>query len=133
MNRLTNITFYCCLALLLAANVGCRKKTSEQGNDEVVNNDTSISLEEQASKMGLDELKATVEKYKKAMQADKDKMQTLNKQFKSMELPGKMEEAEKIMVELERLNNSFSKNKMRFNLYYQQLRAKGGDITFPQP
>lgn len=114
------------LGLLLAAStmalVGCGKKADEKKDIGRVR--------AEAEKMSATQLNDMATKYKDAImakKADVEKMAARLKEIPVAELLG--EKAKQIKAEIDKLNGSISALKERFDVYYNKLKEKGGDVT----
>ncbi len=122
MKNIRNITLYCLLALCSLALTGCAKKADEK---------KPISeVEAEAEKMSPDELRSMALKYKEAImakRADVEKMTAELKKIPVTEMLG--EKAKGLKTDIDNLNESVSALKARFDIYYNTLKEKGGDVT----
>ena len=117
------ITFYCLLVLCSLTLLGCGKKAAE---------DNSISeVKAEADRMSIEELKAMAVKYQKEIIAQNSKIEKFADNFFSgIQASGKVgSEAKEMTDEIEALHNSISALTERFQIYYQKLKEKGGDLT----
>ena len=122
MKNLRNITLYCLLALLAAAMLGCGSKADE---------DKPISdVKAEAEKMNVDKLRDMAMAYKDAIVAKKADVAKITAKLKEIPLTEKFgEEAKGLTAEISDLNKSFSALKDRFQVYYDKLKAKDGDLS----
>jgi delta 1-pyrroline-5-carboxylate dehydrogenase len=132
----------CCLVLFLLTTFGCRKKggqtTSGTGTKapapaQAASVDTEKPVSEiqtQAQTMTVDSLKATALKYKEAIvakQADIEKLTAKIKEIPVAEALG--EEAKTLKADLATLETNLKALKDRFQVYYDTLKQKGGDVS----
>ena len=109
-------------ALLVLSLSGCGKKADE-----------SKPLSEvtaEANKMNVEQLKKTAMAYKDAITAKKADVEKLVSKLKDVpvaEMLGK--EAAGLKTDIENLNNSVSALRERFQIYYDKLKEKGGDVS----
>ncbi len=110
------------LALSMLFLFGCGKKADE--------NKPISEVQSEAEKMSVDDLKAMAMKYKDAIEAKKadiDKVTAKLKEIPVTEMLG--ENAKKLKADIDNLTKSLSALKERFQIYYDQLKAKGGDVS----
>ena len=122
MKNLRNITLYCLLALLAVALLGCGSKADE--------NKPISDVKAEAEKMDADQLRDMAMAYKDAIvakKADVDKITAKLKEIPLTEMLGK--EAKSIKADIDDLNKSASALKDRFQVYYNNLKAKDGDLS----
>ena len=108
---------FCCLALL-----GCGKKADESK--------PVSKVRAEAEKMNAEQLRKIAMKYKEAVlakSADVEKITAKLKEIPVTELLGN--EAKGLKTEIDNLNKSISALKDRFQIYYNKLKEKGGDLT----
>ncbi len=117
MNNVRNVTLWCLLVLVSLAVLGCGKKDEDKPVSDV---------KTEAKQMSTDELRAEAIKYKEAITAKKGELNKVMAKLKELPVTEiKDEDAKK----LEDLNRSISVLKEHFNVYYQELRKKGGDTS----
>ena len=113
-----------CCALVLCSLVlfGCGKKADES---------RPISeVKAEAEQMDVDELKAMAMKYKKAILAKEPEIRKLTDQLKDIPIAKKLgTEGKEIRDEISALNKSAAALKERFQVYYDKLKEKGGDLS----
>ncbi len=110
------------LVLSMLFLVGCGKKADE--------NKPISEVQAEAQKMSVDDLKAMAMKYKDAIEAKKadiDKITAKLKEIPVTEMLG--ENAKKLKADIDNLTKSLSALKERFQIYYDQLKAKGSDVS----
>jgi uncharacterized lipoprotein YehR (DUF1307 family) len=116
--------FSCLLAAALCLMLfGCGKK----GADETKPID---QIKAEVAKMDVAKIRSTALSYKDtivAKQADVAKVADQLKSIKPTELLG--EKAAELKAQLSKIENSISALKERFQIYYEKLREKGGDLT----
>ncbi len=122
MKNLRNITICCLLVLLVAALSGCGSKADE---------DKPISdVKAEAEKMDVDQLRDVAMQYKDALVAKKADVAEITAKLKEIPITEIMgEEAKNIKAEIDNLNKSASALKERFQVYYNNLKAKDGDLS----
>jgi hypothetical protein len=152
------IVVLCLLALSLCLVVGCNRKPTEekpQGTAEPQPQGTqtqtpqaappqtaqpqavSVDIQKpvaevqaEAQTMTVDDLKATALKYKEAIvnkQADVEKLFTKIKEIPITEALG--QEAKTLKTDLKSLETTVSALKERYQVYYNTLKEKGGDLS----
>ena len=114
------------LTLVLTVTVlglaGCDKKADE--------NKPLSKAQAEAEKMNPDQLKSMAMIYKDALVAKKtdiEKVMAKLKETPMNELPS--EDAKQLKQEVDNLNSSVKALKERFDIYYNKLREKGGDVS----
>jgi len=122
MKNLRNVTFYCLLALCALAVLGCGKKADE--------NKPISEVKAEAGKMSLDELRSMAMKYKKAITAKQADVEKLAAELKNIPIAKMLgEEAKELKSEIDNLNKSIAALKERFEIYYNKIKEKGGDVS----
>lgn len=116
-------TISCCLiALCLFFILGCGKKADET---------KPISeVKAEAEKMDTAGLRAMAMAYQKAITTktgDLEKLTAKLKNIPATEMLGN--EAKELKADIDNLNKSISALKERFEVYYQKLKEKGGDLS----
>ena len=121
MKNVTKITI-CLSALLIAVFVGCGKKADET---------KPISeVKAEAETMDVAKLKAMAEKYKEALMAKEGEVTKVMSKLKEIPLAEKIgQESEDLRAEIDGLAKSVSALKERFEVYYNKLKEKGGDVS----
>ncbi len=113
----------CCLLVLCPfAILGCGKKADE---------DKPLSeAKAEAEKMDKDGLRATAMTYKEAITAKKGEIEKLTAKLKDIPVTEMLgDEAKELKVDIDNLNKSISALRERFEVYYQKLKAEGGDLS----
>jgi lipase chaperone LimK len=117
MKILRNATLWSLLVLISLAIFGCGKKDEDRPVSEV---------KTEAGQLDKDQLRAKVLKYKEAIVANKLELEKLTAKLKTAPLTEISDEDAK---RVEDLNRSISALKKHFEVYYQELRKKGGDTS----
>jgi hypothetical protein len=122
MKTVRNITFCCALALCLVGMFGCGKKADET---------KPISeVQAEANKMSVEKLRSMAMKYQDAISDKKGEVEKVTAQVKEIPVAKMLgEEAKELKAEIESLNKSVSALKARFQVYYDKLKEKGGDLS----
>jgi len=122
MKTVRNITLYCLLVLCSMFIWGCGKKADE--------NKPISDVKAEAEKMNTDELRSMATKYIEAVTAKKGEIEKITAKLKEIPVTEMLgEEAKGLKAEIENLNKSISALKERFNIYYEKLKEKGGDVS----
>ena len=122
MKIVRNAVLCCLIALCLFAILGCGKKADE--------NKPISEVKAEAEKMDTDGLRAMAMVYQKAIAAKNSEVEKLTAKLKDIpatELLG--DEAKELKANIENINQSISALKERFEVYYQKLKDKGGDLS----
>ncbi len=122
MKNVRNITFYFLLALCSLALLGCGKKADE--------NKPISEVQAEAEKMDIEQLRSMVLKYKDAIMAKQDDIAKIGVNLKKIPVAEMLgEDAKELKTDIENLNKSVSALKERFEVYYEKLREKDGDLS----
>jgi len=122
MKSVRNTILCCLLALCPFAILGCGKKADE--------NKPLSEAKAEAEKMDTDRLRATAMAYKEAIAAKKGEIEKLTAKLKDIPVTEMLgDEAKELKADIENLNKSISALKERFEVYYQKLKAEGGDLS----
>jgi len=114
------VCFAAVLCLLVLG--GCGKKADE--------NKPVSEVKTEAEKMSVDKLKSMATTYKDAIVEKQEEIKKLSEKLKDIPVTEMLgEEAKGIKSEVEALNKSISALKDRFNVYYDKLKEKGGDVS----
>ncbi|TFG50340.1 MAG: hypothetical protein E4H40_01535 [Candidatus Brocadiia bacterium] len=100
---------------------GCGKKTDESK--------PVAEVKAEAAKMDVAQLKKMAEQYKAAIVARKADIEKVTAKLKDIPVTEMGEKAKAIQADIEKLKTLVTALKERFEIYYQQLKEKGGDIT----
>ena len=114
------------LSLMLALSIvflfGCGKKADE--------NKPISEAKAEAEKMSVADLKAMAMKYKDAIDAKKADVEKITAKLKEIPVTQMLgEESKKLKADIDNLTKSLSALKERFQIYYDQLKAKGGEVS----
>jgi len=122
MESTKNIILYSVLVATLIVAVGCGKKADE--------NKPISEVKAEAEKMNTDELRASAMAYKKAIEAKKGDVEKLADQLKEIPIAEMLgEEAKGLKADMDELQKSVSALQERFQIYYDKLKEKGGDVS----
>jgi signal transduction histidine kinase len=122
MKIVRNAVLCCLIALCLFAILGCGKKADE--------NKPISEVKAEAEKMDTDGLRAMAMVYQKSIAAKNSEVEKLSAKLKDIpatEMLGN--EAKELKADIDNLNKSISALKERFEVYYQNLKDKGGDLS----
>ena len=122
MKNVRNAVLCCLIALCLFAILGCGKKADE--------NKPISEVKAEAEKMDTDGLRAMAMVYQKAIAAKNSEVEKLSAKLKDIPVTEMMgNEAKELKADIDNLNKSISALKERFEVYYQNLKDKGGDLS----
>jgi len=122
MKNLRNITFYFLPVLCLLLLAGCGAKADE---------DKPLSdVKAEAEQMSVEKLKSMAMAYKDAILDKKREAEALSLKLKDIPLTEALgSEAKGLKADIDDLNKSVSALKDRFQVYYNKLKEKGGDVS----
>ena len=84
----------------------------------------------EAENMDTSQLRAMAETYKKAITAKQADIEKITAKLKEIPIASMMgEEAKALKADIANLNDSITALKARFEVYYEKLKAAGGDLT----
>ncbi len=121
-------TIFLLLACMFLLTIyACAKKGAGTGVDVTTPLD---QLKAAAEKMDVSQLRAKAVSYKDAIVARQPELTKISDQVKAIN-PAEMlsEKATQLKSQLAEVEKSISDLKERFNIYYEQLKAKAGDLT----
>ena len=122
MNITKNATLCCLLVLISLALYGCGKKADE--------NKPIGEVKAEAEKMSIEKLRSMAITYKDAITAQKGDVEKLASKLKDIPLTKMMgDEAKGLKADIDGLNKSVSALKERFEVYYNKLKEKGGNLA----
>ena len=121
--KITKNTILCCLLVLISlALCGCGKKADE--------NKPVGEAKAEAEKMSVEKLRSMAVTYKEAITAKKEGVEKLASKLKDIPLTKMMgDEAKGLKADIDGLNKSVSALKERFEVYYNKLKEKGGNLS----
>ena len=122
MKTVKDAKFYLLLLLCSLVLLGCSQKADE---------DKPISeVKAEAEKMDADQLRSMALKYKEAIVAKKGEVEKLAAKLKDIPVAEMMgDEAKEIKADIDNISKSVSSLKDKFNVYYNKLKEKSGDIS----
>ena len=121
--NITKTTILCCLLVLSSlALYGCGKKADE--------NKPVGEVKAEAEKMSVEKLRSMAMTYKDAITAKKGEVEKLASKLKDIPLTKMLgDEAKGLKADIDGLNKSVSALKERFEVYYDKLKEKGGNLS----
>ena len=112
----------CLLVLSFWSLAGCGKKADESK--------PLSQVEAEAEKMNVNKLRSMALLYKDAIMAKKSEVGKLAGDLKDVSVANILgDEAKDLTTEIDALNKSVSALKQRFQIYYDKLKEKGGDVS----
>ncbi len=124
MKILKNATLWSLLILMSLADFGCSKKEEEDEPTAKPSFYTQVKTE--AEQKEPDALRTEVMKYKEEITVKKLELEKLRTKLQTVPFE---EISEKDAKRLEELNGSITTLKKRYDIYFQELRNKGGDTS----
>jgi hypothetical protein len=122
MKELVRISLCGVLVFCLLAFCGCGKKSDE-----------SKSLSEvkaEAEKMNVGQLKEAALEYKETILSKQEDLAKMAAQLKEIPIVNMLgEDAKGLKSDIDSLNNSVSALRLRFDVYYNKFKEKGGDVS----
>ncbi|MCK4753425.1 MAG: hypothetical protein KAS75_08255 [Planctomycetes bacterium] len=117
------IIIVCCLLVLSSLVLsGCGKKADE--------NKPVSEVKAEAETMDVEKLKSMAIVYKDAITAKKGDIEKVMAQLKEVPITKMMgEEAKSLKADIDSLSKSISAFKERYQIYYNKLKEKGGDVS----
>jgi Skp family chaperone for outer membrane proteins len=113
------------LAVCMTALAGCGKKPAAVDEDKPI-----AEVKAEADKMTIEDLKATAKKYQAAMTAKEAELDKIMEQLKSIPVTEMLsEEAKGLQEDMKSLGKSVNALKERFEIYYNKLKEKGGELS----
>jgi predicted nucleic acid-binding Zn-ribbon protein len=137
------VVLSCLVALSGPALVGCAKKTDKSpsasapqtGAGTAVNVTADVEkpvaeVQTQAQTMGVADLRATAVQYAQAISVKKEDLQKVLAQVKELPLAEALsEKAKTLKAEAEKIQASLKDLTDRFQVYYNKLKEKGGNLS----
>ena len=121
MKTVRNIVF-CLLVVCVLALSGCGSKADET---KPIND-----VKSEAEGMSVEKLRSTAMAYKDALVAKKGEVEKVMAKLKDVPVAKIMnDEAKGLKTEIDALAGSVSALKARFQVYYDKLKEKGGDLS----
>ena len=130
----------CLLAFSLLMMVGCAEKSDEDKPTETaqaqtpagtVDTDKPVSeVQAEAKTMSVESLRATALKYKEAILARQGEIEQLAAKIKEIPMAEALgQEAQALKTDLADLETALAALKERFQVYYDTLKEKSGDLS----
>lgn len=108
--------------LLTVAIAGCAKESDESKPAE--------DVKTEAAEMNVDQLRSEALNYKKLILAKQDEITKVSDKIKEISPANLLgEEAKQLKDELAQINKSLNTLKDKFQVYYDQIKEKDGDLT----
>lgn len=132
MKAVKSITFLCLLVLCSLAVVGCSKKKetvipTDQKTDE---NKPISQVKAEAEKMDAGQLRAAALKCKESLEAKSAEVDKLAKELmQSMVADKSGDKVKDLNARMSALNKSAEALGEQFQVYYDKLKEKGGDLS----
>ena len=122
MKTVKDAKFYLLLLLCSLVLLGCSQKADE---------DKPISeVKAEAEKMDAGQLRSMALQYKEAIVAKTGEVEKLAAKLKDIPVTEMMgAEAKEIKADIDNISKSVSSLRDRFNVYYNKLKEKSGDIS----
>lgn len=122
MKTKRNVGLYCVLALCFFVLFGCGKKADE--------NKPISEVKAEAEEMNTSQLRSMTMQYKDAIMAKKGEVEKIAAKLKEIPVKEMLgSEAKELKAEIGALGKSVSALKERFQVYYDKLKEKGGDLS----
>lgn len=117
-----NINLYLLLVGCSLALLGCGKKVDE--------NQPMSEIKAEAEQMSVKELRAMAMRYKESISAKSAELDKVVRKLKDIPIAERLgTEAEELTAEMKNLTKSLSALRERFQVYYGELKEKGGDVA----
>ena len=132
MKAVKSTTLLCLLVLCSLIVVGCsEKKETVVGTDLKIDENKPISeVKAEAEKMDAGQLRAAALKYKEAAEAKSAEVDKLAKELMQNMVADKSgDKVKDLNARMIALNKSAEVLAERFQVYYDKLKAKGGDLS----
>jgi len=122
--EITRRIMFAVFAMVLSAGLcGCGKKSADAGKP-------MSQVKTEAEKMSTSDLRSTAMAYKDAITAKKGELETLAAKLKAIpvtEMVG--EKAKSLNAEIGKVKDSITALTERFQVYFDKLKEKGGDVS----
>ena len=117
-------TLLMCVLLL----PGCGKETGS-GPQKVDENKPITEIKAEAAKMDVEQLRSIAMKYKDALMARQAEIKKVTDSLAKIPLTEKLgKEAQALTADIDNLMKSVNALSERFQVYYDQIKAKGGEV-----
>lgn len=125
MKIVRHATLWSLLVLCSVVVLGCG-----QGGQEADEAKPMSEVKAEAEKMDAGQLREMAMKYKDAIVAKQGEIEKVTAKLKEIPLAEKLgEEAKALQSDIADLNASITALKARFDVYYEKLKAAGGDLS----
>ena len=123
MKMVNCMKFWCLLAVWALVIGGCGGKKADE-------NKPVSEVKAEAEKMDIGQLRDMAMKYKELIVTKKADMEKLAAKLKEIPIAQMVgDEAKQLKADIENLTKSISALKERFEIYYQKLKEKSGDLS----
>lgn len=130
MKGTRNIVLWGLLVLYSLGIMGCGKKTDVGTGVKADENKPVSEVKAEAEKMSTEDLRAAAMVYKKAIEAKTAEVDKLAKELMKVMLADKSsDEMKTLQAQTGKLNQSVAALTERFQIYYEKLKEKGGDLS----
>ena len=107
---------------------GCSKKSGSVPKD-VDENKPIAEIKAEAEKLDVEQLRAIAKKYKDALLARQDDIKRMTDSLAKIPLTEKLgKEAQALTADIDSLMKSVNALSERFQVYYDKIKAKGGEL-----
>lgn len=115
--------FWCLLAVAALVIGGCGGKKADE-------NKSISEVKTEAETMDVGQLRNMAMTYKEAIAAEKADLDKVAAQLKEIPIAQMVgDEAKQLKTDIDNLTGSVTALKERFEVYYQKLKEKGGDLS----
>jgi len=122
MRNKRSIALYCLVGLLSFVLVSCGKKADE--------NKPLGEVKAEAEKMDVSQLQSMAMQYKDAIAAKTSEVSKMTAKLKEIPVTEMLgSEAKGLQADIGRLTESLTSLMERFQVYYQKIKEKGGDVS----
>jgi len=122
MINFRNILLVCLLVLCTSALLGCGKKADESK--------AIAEIKAEVEKMDVEQIRSMALKYKDAIMAKQEEVTKITAELKKIPVADMLgKEAKALKADIDELTKSVSSLKERFQVYYDKLKEKGGDLS----
>ena len=132
MRTTRNTSFYCLLVLCSLVLFGCGN--GQETEVKVDENKPISEVKAEAEKMSTEELRVIALKYKEAVTAKSEEMNEITSNLPAAMADGNLnDKLSELKPKIEGIRNSMTALKARYDVYYQKLKEKGGDVSGLEP
>jgi len=125
MKSVTRMAIHCFLIVCLVTFIGCKGKGGGVDTTKPVG-----EIKAEAAKMNVAQLQATAGKYQKALESNLKEVQGVMEKLKAVPVTKMLgEEAKGLKGDIDDLSKAAGALRERLQVYVDQLKAKGADIS----